>query len=86
MQERGRLLDPASQMDLRTLELMLQRLQHKAGDPTPALEMAPDEWQELERLTHALRARSAATRAASRRLRKQIMLQKLIDGDGRQSA
>lgn len=86
MQERGRLLDPASQDDLRTLELLLERLEQKAGFFPPASEMAPVEWQELQRLTQALRARSAATRAASRQLRKQIMRRKLIEGDGRQSA
>ncbi|MBO0684666.1 MAG: hypothetical protein J2P45_16040 [Candidatus Dormibacteraeota bacterium] len=68
------------------MELLLERLQRKAGVLTPPSEMEPDEWQQLQRLTQALRARSAATRAASRQLRKQIMRRKLIDGDGRQSA
>lgn len=85
MQEEGHLLDAVSQMELRMLERELRRVQDQAGVVTLAYRTESVERQELLRLSHALRAQSAATRAASRQLRKQIIRQNLIDGGGQQS-
>ncbi|MBO0684878.1 MAG: hypothetical protein J2P45_17135 [Candidatus Dormibacteraeota bacterium] len=86
MQGEGHLLDAASQMELRMLERELHRLQGQAGVLTLSSRTGPPEQREVHRMAQALRAQSAATRAASRQLRKQIIRQNLIDGDGRQSA
>ena len=86
MQEQGHLLGPVSRIDLRMLERDLHRLQVQAGVLTLGSRTVPRELQELLRTSRALQARSAAIRAASRQLRKQIIRQNLIHGDGRQSA
>lgn len=86
MQGEGHLLDPASQLELRMLERELHRLHGQAGFLTLSSLTAPHEHREVHRMARALRAQSAATRAASRQLRKQIIRENLIDGDGRQSA
>ena len=86
MQREGHLLDPASQMELRMLERELHRLQDQSGVLTLASRTGRQEQQELHRMSRVLRAQSAATRAASRQLRKQVIRQNLINGDGRKSA
>ena len=86
MQAEGRLLDVASRMELRMLERELERLQDHGGVVTLVSRTGFDERREIQRSSHDLCARSAATRVTSRQLRKQIIRQNLIEGDGPQFA